>query len=270
MQKTAIEWCDFTWNPVVGCSRGCKWCYARRLAKRQKHRCEKCYRFEPHLHPERLDEPLKRKTPTKIFVCSMGELFDPALSFAVARDVYAIAELCRQHLFMVLTKQSARARRFHDEWFADHPAVRNLWLGVSVTSQADANDRLPALQRCEAAVRFVSYEPVHGPVDFLGPTACAYPPSNPDVCRACEDWGLCHGDERKKAWLPAIDWLIIGAETGNRRGEVVPERWWILDAIRKARDADVPVFVKDNVAAHFPEFAGIREWPFSRRTLKEV
>jgi len=252
MNRTPIEWCDFTWNPVVGCSRGCEWCYARRQAKRMRQRCTQCYRFKPHLHLERLDQPFQRKTPAKIFVCSMGELFDPALPVEATLCVVAQIAVTPWHTFMVLTK---RPDLMYDTLWgergvdieAERPyllrgdSIPNAWLGVSVTNQGDADERMLALLECNAPVRFVSYEPAHGPVEFgfLGTTRHSLTTNVGDL----------------------INWLIIGAETGNRRDKVVPERAWIADAVSQAREAGVAVFVKDNVVAHFPEFAGIREWP---------
>jgi len=248
--KGGIEWCDYSWNPVVGCTRGCEYCYARRQAKRQKHNCQECYEFTPHFHPERLDDNgLRSKKPRNIFLGSMGELFDPNLChcgaahgdifFSPAEQVVnTVLSTCRiypQHVFQILTKRPDLAAAF------DFPP--NVWLGTSIATQADADERIPLLLKCKAAVRFVSYEPMHGPVSV-------------------EEWVWIqdrrdYGDPGRDG----IDWLILGAETGNRKGKVVPERAWVADAIAQARDAGVPVFVKSNIVKIYPEFAGIQEFP---------
>ena len=241
-----IEWCDYVWNPVVGCTHGCTFCYARRQAKRQKQQCKLCYDFIPHLHAERLDEPAKRRKPARIFVCSMGELFDPAVYRIDLQFVVRAMAAAPQHTYIILTKQPLMVPLLQEG--LDLLAMPNLWLGTSICNQADADARIPALLQCEAKVRFVSYEPAMGPVDFTTIAGAHV---------AGGRWGQNVLDQQYQS----IDWLIIGFETGNRKGKVVPKREWIADAVEQAREAGVPVFVKDNVVKHFPEFAGMQEWP---------
>ena len=153
--KGGIEWCDFTWNPVVGCTCRCSYCYARRLAKRFKGRCQQCYEFTPHLHPERLGEPLRRKKPARIFVCDMGDLFDKNVPMEWIDRVYRTMNHSPQHTFQLLTKQPHRANtRF---W------PHNVWLGVSVENQG-ADFRVRTLRHSAARVKFVSFEPLLGRV----------------------------------------------------------------------------------------------------------
>ena len=277
MNKTAIEWCDFTWNPVVGCTKGCEFCYARRQAKRFKQRCQLCYEFVPHLHAERLGEPAKRKKPSRIFVCSMGELFDPELATTVCGDavfrqqypwdltraVLDVPRLCPQHTFLVLTKRPEIALEYLGYDVPRFPALSlstNVHLGVSVTNQADADERIPLLLQCNAAVRGVSYEPALGPVDFGHiPFGGSY---RGDVLGGRVSFERPTLDvERRMAQCQTIDWLVIGAETGNRKGKIVPKREWIQSAIDQCRAAGVPVFVKDNIVKLYPAYAGIRELP---------
>ena len=210
MNRTAIEWTDFTWNPVVGCSRGCSYCYARRLAKRMKHRCQECYDFTPHMHRERLREPLTVKKPSKIFVCSMGELFDPELGWARiwgVLDAIQFAQETRRHTFQVLTKRPDIASRRLGKvgW-------PNMWLGVSV-EDAGAKERMWQLTHIPAGVRFVSFEPLLG------------------------DMGVLQ--------FRRIEWVIIGAQTGPGAVRTKPE--WVQGIIDQAREQDVPLFVKNNV-----------------------
>lgn len=103
-----IGYLELDWSPVAGCTNGCSWCWARRQARRQKYNCRKCYEFEPHLHPERLDEPLKRRTPAVIGVAFMGDLFDPTLDDEVRDKVFAVMALAHWHTYVVLTKQPTR------------------------------------------------------------------------------------------------------------------------------------------------------------------
>ena len=265
--KGGIEWCDDSWNPIVGCTKGCAYCYARRQAKRQKHNCQWCYDFVPHLHMERLqDKGLRSKKPRKVFLGSMGELFDPALaniyglSYAqeLVQHVLATCAAHPQHTFQVLTKRPDRAAQF--------VFPPNVWLGTSIANQADADERIPQLLECKAAVRFVSYEPMHGPVDFtfvidkpgvrgldvLGGRKYAY---------MGKDAGKPTYEEMVGHHTDTIDWLILGAETGNRKGKIVPEHKWVTDAVFQAHCVGVPVFVKDNLRNIYPEFAGIQEFP---------
>lgn len=224
LNPTAIEWCKFTWNPIVGCTHGCPWCYARRQAKRQKHNCDLCYRFEPHLHAERLLAVTPRQKPARIFVCSMAEFFDPDVPQHWQAAVFLAMDKAPQHTFIILTKRSdlavARLRTVK---------VRpNWWFLTSITNQADADLRVPEILKLKALgwpVVGVSYEPALGPVDF-------------------SPWNL--------------DWIIVGAQTGPKA--VKPKRAWVLNTIAQGSVFAVPVFVKGNVG--WPE--QIRECPRNR------
>jgi len=188
MNRSPITWCDFTWNPITGCQgpRGvpCDYCYARKVAQRFGSHIEPeptttaCVSFSvkqpfpfdffPTIYPHRLDEPLRRKKPATIFMCSMGDLFDPAFPDDFRRRVFVTCAVGNRHTFLLLTKQPAEMQRFiaENSWAWNKKAIPNLWLGVTVTNQADADERIPLLLATPAAHRFVSVEPMLGPVDL--------------------------------------------------------------------------------------------------------
>ncbi len=153
MNRTRIDWCDYTWNPVVGCTRGCSYCYARRFARRLK--CPKCREFIPHLHPERLGEPTKVRKPSLIFCGSMGDLFDPHIRNGERTKVLQGMGAARQHLFILLTKRASTM----SNWVGDMPP--NVLHGVSIIDEYDCEDI--AL----AAAQVVSFEPILGPAPNL-------------------------------------------------------------------------------------------------------
>jgi protein gp37 len=177
MNRTAIEWTDFSWNPVTGCRRGCKYCYARGAARRFGKT------FEPELHPDRLDQPQRRKAPAKIFVCSMADLFGPWVPNDWIFSVIDAASRARRHTFQFLTK--------YPERLADFAFPKNAWVGVSATNFADSDRAAIAMRRIKATVKFMSAEPMLGHV------------------------GIFH------SWRP--DWLIIGRQTGPGPQPAPPE-----------------------------------------------
>jgi protein gp37 len=199
--KTGIEWTDATWNPVTGCTKvspGCDHCYAETFAERFRgtpgHHFENG--FDVTLRPERLDQPLKWKKPRRIFVNSMSDLFHESIPDEYIARVWTVMEAAPQHTFQILTKRHARMRSVvrriawrtptteersqgvhgsqayvqANENLNDHlgpPRVLpNVWLGVSVEDQKWADIRLPLLLQTPAAVRFISAEPLLGPVDL--------------------------------------------------------------------------------------------------------
>jgi len=173
MNRTKIEWVrnppdnktpGYTWNPFVGCSMsGCavrQVCYARRTAKRFKQRCDLCYKFEPHCHPERIWQPTEVNKPSGIFVCSMAELFDEALN---GLDIHAALDVMKRtprHRYYLLTKKPTNARNF--------AIPDNAWVGVTVNLKKDLW-RINELRKIDAKVRFISFEPLLedlGPIDL--------------------------------------------------------------------------------------------------------
>ena len=208
--KSSIEWTEMTWNPVTGCtkvSQGCKRCYAERMAKRlHAMGCER-YRngFAVTLHPDLLDVPRKWRQPRTVFVNSMSDLFHEDIPDAYIERVFETMRACPRHTFQVLTK---RAERLADlgqrlRW----PA--NVWMGVSVEDSRVA-DRIGHLRSVCAALRFLSLEPLIGPLDRLD--------------------------------LRGIDWVIVGGESGPGARPMKPE--WVISILRQCRAAGVAFFFK--------------------------
>lgn len=181
--KTGIEWTDATWNPVVGCrkvSDGCKNCYAKTLhdlrhkAYHEGKRMPEQYAvpFETvQLMHERIDTPLHWKKPRRIFVNSVSDLFHEDVPDAFIDEVMAVVRLAHWHTFQVLTKRPARMFAWYERWANEYPGFdgrlpENLWLGVSVEHQAAADERLPFLLEIPSVRRFVSCEPLLGPVNL--------------------------------------------------------------------------------------------------------
>lgn len=256
-----IEWTHRTWNPVRGCSRvseGCRNCYAERIAARYSGTHLPFYGFarsaDAHggirwtgrveLIREKLDEPLGWKEPQRVFVNSMSDLFHEKLANREIARVFATMADAKQHTFQVLTKRASRmldwttrksVREESPARFSVWP-LPNVWLGVSVEDQATADERIPPLLQTPAAIRFVSYEPALGPVDFSswlnGREEHGSPFSDPPARTV----GGCVG------WTPPLDWLIVGGESGP--GARPFDVQWARDTVEQCRGADVPVFVK--------------------------
>ncbi len=227
MNRTKIEYADFTWNPVTGCLHGCPYCYARRFAERGlgeygKH--PKGERFAPRFHPERLDEPQKRKKPSRIFVCSMADLFGDWIDTGTLEEVLQASADASWHTYLWLTK--------NPECLPIITWQQNDWVGVSVPSNEQLESALCSLSRCNAsgrgpAVRFISFEPLLGPITL------------PD--EAAE----------------VLDWIIIGAQTGPGAGPVNIE--WISDIQRWGAGHEIPVFIKNNCGwwSRYQEYPGM-------------
>lgn len=217
--RSAIEWTEATWNPTTGCdkvSAGCDNCYALTLAKRLKSMGAAKYQadgdprtsgpgFGITIHPEALRLPYRWKTPRVVFVNSMSDLFHARIPRSFIKDVFAVMADTPQHTYQVLTKRSRRLRRIADDliW----PA--NVWMGVSV-EDSSALPRVADLRATGAAVKFLSCEPLIGPLNGLS--------------------------------LDGIDWVIAGGESGPRHRPVDPQ--WVLDVRDRCTDAQVPFFFK--------------------------
>ncbi|MBY0259560.1 phage Gp37/Gp68 family protein [Methylobacterium sp.] len=248
-----IEWTEKTWNPIVGCSvvsSGCTNCYAMKMAARLERMGMERYRGltqptkagpvwtgEMRLVDEALNEPLRRRKPTMWFVNSMSDLFHDSVPEEWIAQVFAIMALAPQHTFQVLTKRSDRMHRLmagpkdHSIW---HPklwhrsVLPNVWLGVSAEDQRRADERVPDLLTTPAAVRFVSAEPLLGPIDFSAWLEAA---------------GL---DTTLGLSNPGLDWLIVGGESGPGARPMHPV--WARSIRDQCAAASVPFFHKQNGA----------------------
>ena len=246
---TKIEWCDGTWNPITGCtpiSAGCQNCYAQRMARRLAGRFgypETPNHFDVTFHHERFEVPYKwSNKPRKVFVCSMGDLFHDDVEMIHHFNIFkTIAELWR-HTFIILTKRPKRMLSVVQRM----PRCDNIWLGVTAENQQTADERIPVLLKIPAAVRFVSVEPMLGPVDLLPwLISDGWTPSYNDP----DNIG-CHPMVEP---LNALHWIIAGPETGPGARECNPE--WIADLYEQCKAAGVPFFDKrkNYLAREFPK-----------------
>jgi protein gp37 len=228
--KSGIEWTDATWNPVTGCSKvsqGCRNCYALRDWARLSANPSSVYFgrafTDVQCHPERLGIPLEWKKPRRIFVNSMSDLFHAGVPDLFIAQVFETMTLAPQHTFQVLTKRADRMLGFFRGRGADVPA--NCHLGVSVEDQLTWEERAPLLLRLdEAPVRFVSFEPLLGPVDCRGAIGQARVPDP-------EDWPLS-----------GIQWAIVGGESGPAARPTHPD--WVRSLRDQCALAGVPFFFK--------------------------
>ncbi|MCK4563594.1 MAG: phage Gp37/Gp68 family protein, partial [Verrucomicrobia bacterium] len=204
------EWTESTWNPVTGCTKisaGCKHCYAERMAKRLHAMGQPNYRngFKVTCHPDVLGTPLKWRKPQMIFVNSMSDLFHKDVPARFIDEIFFTMNEARWHTFQVLTKRAGRleqlASRF--KW------TSNIWMGVTVET-ADHVDRIDHLRNVPAAVRFLSLEPLLGPLPGLN--------------------------------LEKIDWVIVGGESGPGARPMDPK--WATELRDQCLAADVPFFFK--------------------------
>jgi protein gp37 len=248
MNKTAIEYADYTHNIVTGCTRGCLYCYAHRLAHGRLKTlylsnphvapgCDPSDSFSPRFWPSRLDQPAKVRQPSKIFMVDMGDLWDPHVPPEWVKSNLDVARRCDWHTFIFLTKRPDYASVF------DFP--QNAWVGITLTDDThQSHMRAAAFEFLEAPIRFYSVEP------FLG-----YIPN-----------------------LPAnLDWLIIGGMTGseediyaardkysgtkavllNGKWTLQPHSSWLVALLTSASHHNIPVFTKDNLNVPHQ----IRQWP---------
>ena len=207
--KSTIEWTEATWNPVTGCTKvspGCAHCYAETFAERFRgvpgHPYERG--FDLQMRPERLRQPLEWSRPRLIFVNSMSDLFHEDVPLDYIQRVFEVMAEAQWHTFQVLTKRSERLAEVANEltW------PDNVWMGVSVENQRWTN-RTDDLRRVPAAVRFLSCEPLLGPLDLD---------------------------------LAGIQWVIVGGESGHRARRMKPE--WATGILDQCAAAGVPFFFK--------------------------
>jgi protein gp37 len=209
-QDSAIEWTDATWNPVTGCTKispGCKNCYAHRMARRLHAMGQVRYRnnFDVTLHPDLLQQPLRWSQARKIFVNSMSDLFHPDVPLEFIQAVFDVMGKAYWHTFQILTKRSERLA----ELAADISWHKNVWMGVSVESQQYVY-RIEHLRKAPAQVRFLSVEPLLGPIPRLP--------------------------------LQGVHWVIVGGESGSGARSIDPQ--WVRKIRNRCVAQAVPFFFK--------------------------
>ena len=254
MAKTKIEWATHSWNPVTGCtpvSEGCQNCYAQRIANRLRGRCgyPADDPFRVTLHPERLGEPLRWRKPSRVFVCSMGDLFHPDVQPIWLSMIFNVIRECPQHTFMVLTKRPEIAlEHLGNAMLQPYFGLPNLWIGVTAENQQRADERIPILLQTPAAVRFISIEPCLGPVDLS-----YYLPKNPK--KNCPENILPYYNSH------GFNWVICGSETGPLARPMKEE--WVKNLKDQCVGADVPFFYKQKIVngqkVALPELEG-KQW----------
>jgi protein gp37 len=289
---TKIEWTNETWNPVIGCSKisaGCQNCYAERMAWRlatigpseYRHviHCEGKYNHSANRSEDmaprwngnaafvesQLHKPLKWRKPRNIFACSMGDFWHATVNPEWRKQVYDVVRKCPRHTFQFLTKRPENI----NDWPND---LLNAWLGVTAENQEMADKRIPTLLDIPAAVRFVSLEPLLGPIDFkkiyghdmMCCVQCGYvgdepyetdyeTPDDPEgwpICPKCGETNCGGYNSFDKIGVtpfemrpfPKIDWVIVGCESGKNRRECKLE--WVKRIVEQCTEEDVPVFVK--------------------------
>jgi protein gp37 len=247
-KTTKIEWTDSSWNPIrarnlktsrVGwycehATTGCEFCYAERLniafgtglPFKPGHRND----VEIFLDEKMLTAPLRWKKPSMVFVCSMTDLFADFVRDEWIEQIFA-AMLETEHRFQVLTKRPERMNRWVKEWLAgiSPNLLENIWLGVSCERQEEADERIPLLLDTPATIRFVSAEPLLGPIDFT-------------------------------RWMDGISWIICGGESGP--GNRLMEPVWARSIRDQCNEAGVAFFMKQMQGKRkIPDDLMVREWP---------
>lgn len=216
---TKIEWTDETWNPVTGCvkvSPGCSHCYAETFSERFRGTVSTDGRrhpffsgFDPLLRPERLEQPFAWKSPRRVFVNSMSDLFGDFVGDEFLERAFDVMRRTPQHTYQILTKRSVRLREWtrHHRWLA---SAGNIWLGVSVEDRRFGIPRIADLQHAIAAVRFLSIEPL---LEGLGALD-----------------------------LRDMDWVIVGGESGPHARAMRPE--WVREVRDQCTRCHIPFFFK--------------------------
>jgi protein gp37 len=237
--KTGIEWTDATWNPMTGCTKlsaGCDHCYAALVAERRTRdiylrrepvrdtTAGRADPFAPRFWPERLEQPLRWREPRRVFVNSMSDVFHAHFTLGMIRQVFEVMNKATQHQFQLLTKRPERAARLADqfEW------TRNIWIGTSIEDNR-VLARADALRRVPAAIRFVSAEPLLGPLDSLDLTDIHWVigggESGPGFRPPKEEWALGLRDLCQHAGI-AFFWKQWGGYTPKAGGRLLDGQTW--------------------------------------------
>lgn len=267
MNKTNIEYLDYTWNPIaMRCSpvsEGCKNCWHLRMCNQMTANLSISKRKrlayaggEPILDEEELFAPSKLKKPARIGVQFMGDLFHENVPDEMIYQIFECIAWSTQHIFIILTKRPDRAKKYMSgKTYFTGDSLPNLWLGVSVENQQTADERIPILLQIPAAKRWVSVEPM---LEFVDLERIYYEKSKTvqAYLRTLS----------KKAVVPfavidypGIDWAIVGCESGP---QARPMKWdWAIDLRRQCKNAGVPFFFKQPFDKTTPEELKVREIP---------
>ncbi len=203
--NTSIEWTDKTWNPTTGCNKvspGCKHCYAEALTRRFHNHFPNGFEFT--MHPERLNEPRRWRKPSRVFVNSMSDLFHERMPLDFLKEIFVVMAECPRHVFQILTKRHERLVELAPE--LEWP--KNVWMGVSVETQR-YTERVDYLRQVPAEVRFLSCEPLLGPLELN---------------------------------LEGIHWVIVGGESGLGHRPI--ETDWVRRIREQTQKAEVAFFFK--------------------------
>lgn len=238
-RATRIDWCDATWNPVTGCLHGCEYCYASRIAERFKggfdfiahgeakplcwvvenpgimndgRKAVYPFGFDPTFHRYRLDEPQHWKKPRNIFVCSMADIFGDWVPDEWIKEVFKACEAAPQHRYLFLTKNPKRYYSLIGKGIlADNGT--DMRFGFTMDGVYAPTRPIP-----KGFGTFTSIEPLRARLT-----------------------------QTELNDATATEWVIIGAETGNRKGKVVPDKNWVYDIVEACREEDVPIFMKESL-----------------------
>lgn len=249
MNNTKIEWCDSSWNPVTGCFNNCGYCYARKIAVRfgtpqegenifdesqpVRDNTEKIlpypHGFCPTLHRYRLDIPQHWKKPRTIFVCSMADLFGDWIPDEWIEEVFSACRKAPRHRYFFLTKYPQRYCKFAN--YGLLPQSENMWFGTTITSVRD-----PVFYG-KGWNTFMSIEPLLTDFKELKTAFCSM----------------------------SVRWIIIGAETGTRKGRIIPKKEWVDNILNNADIVKIPVFMKDSLIPIVGEKNMRREFPWGQQ-----
>jgi protein gp37 len=275
MNKSKIEWCDRTWNPITGCLHGCQYCYAERIAKRfctNEHGkegllspcsgdCKDCsemdglefvdaknrvshgngifpFGFFPTLHLKRMSRPAGIKKPQNVFVCSMADLFGEWVPDEYIKMVFEATNKAPWHNYFYLTKNPNRYYQLGDgdDLIIPEGGIQG-YFGASACTEKQAQEAWENLN-CS----WMSLEPLHGEFG--------------------EEF-FTHDNRYTNEVEPRWLWIVIGAETGNRKGRVIPKREWVEAIVNECRKNNIPVFLKNNLAPVWGDSL-IQEYPWEK------
>lgn len=221
MNYTKIDWCDMTWNPIVGCKHNCEYCYARKIAN-------SIYgSFEPVFYQKRLRAPTKFKKSKNIFVGSMSDIFGDWIPFKNIVDIVDACFKAPQHRYIFLTKNYKRyeeVRELIGELIEVYDGTRpKMCLGATATN----NKQLKEAYASKAD--WISIEPIHGKLDT-------------------KKLFSCKGNSKNNTNLsPRWYWVVVGAETGNRKEKIVPKKEWIQEVAEVCLQYNIPLFTKESL-----------------------